>query len=613
MENENVINLDEPSFEEKENQSIVSTSATLEPEHQMLVDSAEDYMVVLDEIKKNAVPFVGLIWKIIEKNNVDLNILLLKDMETFQKEQKEILEKLNKNDYDHDNFQIPVLTNYNSWSRLLMDFLFKTYNINEEEQKKIMQGENGYSDEELQNLILKNTNLSEKHNSNAHNVLCAGLTEILLGYFQNMEYTKTTTFEKKNKNKNKQEASNLYIYDARLREVLRQFIKGIMKEYQNISQKNFEKELALKLEKKNKEDTNEGKSLEVRLNEDMNLFKKASKEYLNEVQEDVKMEFSSIIPEVENRVSCLLWEQYEKAQEEQKKKQAEKENSYINKDEKSSANNKWLMWGLATVGSGLIIGVTGGLAAPLVGAGLGTIGLGLESLAGLIGLTTTGLVAGIGTFLTTTSGVAIFGALFGLTGGGLTAYNFHKAFSGLKEFKFIELPYQGTDPDINECIEKKKKEKETKENGDMTDKSIDTLNSNVQYSVDDLGVEKPLNNSTDNMNTETTFIGSTTSDNANDNTIQAPRINPMKLHVIICISGWLSDIEDIYKPWECILNNRNTMSSNVYVLKFDSKILINLGQAMESMILSGSISFGVKQILKQTIVSIYIYKLNLVI
>jgi len=409
-----------------------------------------------------------------------------------------------------------------------------------------------------------------------------------------MEYTKTTTFEKKNKNKNKQEASNLYIYDARLREVLRQFIKGIMKEYQNISQKNFEKELALKLEKKNKEDTNEGKSLEVRLNEDMNLFKRASKEHLNEVQEDVKMEFSSIIPEVENRVSCLLWEQYEKAQEEQKKKQAEKENTYINKDEKSSANNKWLMWGLATVGSGLIIGVTGGLAAPLVGAGLGTIGLGLESLAGLIGLTTTGLVAGIGTFLTTTSGVAIFGALFGLTGGGLTAYNFHRAFSGLKEFKFIELPYQGTDPDINEYIEKKKKEKETKENGD-------TLKNNVKYSVNDLGVENPLNTVTDNVNIETTFIDNTTNDNTNDNTIQTPRINPMKLHVIICISGWLSDIKDIYKPWECILNNRNTMSSNVYVLKFDSKILINLGQAMESMILSGSISFGVKQLLKQTV------------
>jgi len=181
-----------------------------------------------------------------------------------------------------------------------------------------------------------------------------------------------------------------------------------------------------------------------------------------------------------------------------------------------------------------------------------------------------------------------------------SAYNFHRAFSGLKEFKFIELPYQGTDPDINEYIEKKKKEKETKENGD-------TLKNNVKYSVNDLGVENPLNTVTDNVNIETTFIDNTTNDNTNDNTIQTPRINPMKLHVIICISGWLSDIKDIYKPWECILNNRNTMSSNVYVLKFDSKILINLGQAMESMILSGSISFGVKQLLKQTIVSIYIY------
>jgi len=285
-----------------------------------------------------------------------------------------------------------------------------------------MQGEDGYSDKELQELILKstNSNLRDSHKNNAHNILCAGLTEILIGYFQNMEYTKTTTFDKKNKNKKKdEEASNLYIYDARLREVLRQFIKGILKEYQNISQKNFEKELAIKLEKKNIEDNNEGKSLEVRLNEDMNLFKQASKDYLNDIQEDIKIEFTSIIPEVENRVSCLLWEQYEKVQKEQKKKEDNKE-EYINKDEKSSANSKWLMWGLATVGSGIIIGVTGGLAAPLVGAGLGTIGLGLESLAGLVGLTTTGLVAGIGTFLTTTSGVAIFGALFGLTGGGLT-------------------------------------------------------------------------------------------------------------------------------------------------------------------------------------------------
>jgi len=99
-------------------------------EQLQLQDSPQDYIEVLNEIKKNPIPFIGLMWKIIEKNNVNLNTLLLKDMETFKEEQVEILENKSKNDYDFSNFQIPALTNYSNWSRLLMDFLFKTYNIN---------------------------------------------------------------------------------------------------------------------------------------------------------------------------------------------------------------------------------------------------------------------------------------------------------------------------------------------------------------------------------------------------------------------------------------------------------------------------------------------------
>jgi len=52
----------------------------------------------------------------------------------------------------------------------------------------------------------------------------------------------------------------------------------------------------------------------------MKLIRQASNEYIYEVQENIDAEFSSIIPEVENRVSCLLWEEYQKALEEQKKK-----------------------------------------------------------------------------------------------------------------------------------------------------------------------------------------------------------------------------------------------------------------------------------------------------
>jgi len=104
--------------------------------------------------------------------------------------------------------------------------------------------------------------------------------------------------------------------------------------------------------------------------------------------------------------------------------------------------------------------------------------------------------------------------------------------------------------------------------------------------------------------TETTFINNTGNNESIDETaVPIQKFTPMKLHVIICISGWLNDLDDIYKPWESLLNNHNTMSSNIYALKFDSKILISLGQAMESMLVNSSITFGVKQLLKQTIVS----------
>ncbi|OUM66286.1 hypothetical protein PIROE2DRAFT_6522, partial [Piromyces sp. E2] len=599
---------------EETNQMETSQTTSSFPQ-QILDDSTEDYMEVLDEIKKNPVPFVGLMWKIIEKNNVDINTLLLKDMETFKEEQIEILEKKSKNEYDLSNFQIPALTNYSSWSRLLMDFLFKTYNINATEQTKIMQNDKGYSYKELQDLIIKRSNSSnpKSHKRNANNILCAGLTEILLLYFQNMEYTKSSTFEFKNRNK--QVSSNLYIYDARLRQVLRQFLKDLLTEYKNISKMQFEKELSQKLENISFDGNEEDVPEEIRLQKEMTLLKQASEDYIYEIQEEIDMEFSSIIPEVENRVSCLLWEQYQKALEEQKKKNKTEndgnENDPYLKNEKGSAKNKWMMWSLATVGSGILIGVTGGLAAPIVGAGLGTLGAGLGSLGAFLGITTAGVMTGIGTFLTTASGVAIFGALFGLTGGGLTAYNFHKAFSGLKEFKFIELPYKGTDPDINKYIEKKKKEEnKKKKDNDSTNNSTNNSTSNsassspVTTSENELKHKKSMSFSQSSISTtlsdsEATYVHN---DNSSMNDTIIPIQNsPSKLHVIICISGWMKDIEDIYKPWESLIHNRNTMSSNIYVLKFDSKILINLGQAMESMLVSGSITFTVKQLLRQTI------------
>lgn len=62
--------------------------------------------------------------------------------------------------------------------------------------------------------------------------------------------------------------------------------------------------------------------------------------------------------------------------------------------------------GIATVAGGTLIGLTGGLAAPLLGAGIGVIFGGASA-------------AAIGT----TAGAAILGSIFGVAGAGLTGNN----------------------------------------------------------------------------------------------------------------------------------------------------------------------------------------------
>ncbi|KAI9101249.1 hypothetical protein DFS34DRAFT_578002, partial [Phlyctochytrium arcticum] len=96
------------------------------------------------------------------------------------------------------------------------------------------------------------------------------------------------------------------------------------------------------------------------------------------------------------------------------------------------SGDRWKRWagvGLATIGGGVVIGLTGGLAAPLIGAGLGSMLSGL-GLAAHVGLCTT---------LGTTAGAAFLGTLFGVTGGGLSAYRFNRRMGALTTFAFHSL------------------------------------------------------------------------------------------------------------------------------------------------------------------------------
>ncbi|XP_067947899.1 transmembrane and coiled-coil domain-containing protein 4-like [Watersipora subatra] len=90
--------------------------------------------------------------------------------------------------------------------------------------------------------------------------------------------------------------------------------------------------------------------------------------------------------------------------------------------------------GVATVIGGTVVGVTGGLAAPLIASGLGVI----------IG------TAG-GAALATTAGVAVIGSLFGAAGAGLAGYKMKKRVGGVEQFEF-ELLTPGSQMSLTVAI-----------------------------------------------------------------------------------------------------------------------------------------------------------------
>ncbi|KAN0059769.1 hypothetical protein ACQY0O_008343 [Thecaphora frezii] len=88
--------------------------------------------------------------------------------------------------------------------------------------------------------------------------------------------------------------------------------------------------------------------------------------------------------------------------------------------EKSNVNwGKYVAMGAGFVGGGLIIGLTGGLAAPLIA----------PALVGLTGAS----------FLATSGGIILLGTLFGLGGGGLAGYKVERRLRGVASFSFAEL------------------------------------------------------------------------------------------------------------------------------------------------------------------------------
>uniref|UniRef100_A0A8C6WYV0 Transmembrane and coiled-coil domains 4 n=1 Tax=Neogobius melanostomus TaxID=47308 RepID=A0A8C6WYV0_9GOBI len=130
-------------------------------------------------------------------------------------------------------------------------------------------------------------------------------------------------------------------------------------------------------------------------------------------------------------VSCLLrvlpqqLEEFEETLGEQLREageETEEESSRRRRKERGRKLRRYLLIGLATVGGGTVIGVTGGLAAPLVAAGAGAV-----------------LGAGGAAALGSATGIAIMASLFGAAGAGLTGYKMNKCVGAIEEFEFLPM------------------------------------------------------------------------------------------------------------------------------------------------------------------------------
>ena len=177
--------------------------------------------------------------------------------------------------------------------------------------------------------------------------------------------------------------------------------------------------------------------------------------------------------------------------------------------------HKWRVR-LATAAGAAVVGVSGGLAAPMIAAGVGTVlgGLGLEATAAAGYL---GSVAG-STYLV--------GGLFGAYGGRMTGDMMQELSAEVEDFAF--LPVHGDRKDHGESVEA----------------------------------------ATENR----------------------------RLRVVIAISGWLLEKEEVVTPWKVL-----KPSAEVFALRFELEVLMNLGQSIDTMISSAAYGYAQSAMIKQTV------------
>ena len=244
------------------------------------------------------------------------------------------------------------------------------------------------------------------------------------------------------------------------------------------------------------------------------------------------------------------------------------------KAEENKDSRKWKV-GLASVAGAAVIGITGGLAAPLVAAGIGSVmgglGLGATAAAGYLG--------------TVAGSSVLVGGLFGAYGGRMTGQMMDNYAQEVSDFAFLPVRKDGKDVDVEE---------EDKEEDDISKKSEaveKTLN-------DKSGTQKPQDGEGATQPKKTTIPKLAKKEKKESKEDKEGIEDPAhrRLRVTIGITGWLTSKSEVVTPWRVIGHG-----SEVFALRWELEALMNLGNSMTAMVSSAAWGYAKSELIKQTI------------
>lgn len=241
------------------------------------------------------------------------------------------------------------------------------------------------------------------------------------------------------------------------------------------------------------------------------------------------------------------------------------------KAEENQSTRKWKV-GLASVAGAALVGITGGLAAPLVAAGIGSVmgglGLGATAAAGYLGS-----VAG---------STVLVGGLFGAYGGRMTGQMMDNYAREVEDFAFLPVRKDGKDIDMEK---EDGGEAGIAKKSQAVEKTL-TQESGTQTLQDGKGATEGRHN--------TPLSNAPKQTQEDKEGVEDPAHR--RLRVTIGITGWLTSKAEVVTPWRVLGHN-----SEIFALRFELEALMNLGNSLDAMVSSAAWGYAKTELVKRTV------------